>query len=168
LKQEIVGRAVLAGGLGRDQQRKTSTTVRASSLPFDPTSRRRLYLDLGSPSLRRTLCIDNNPLFICTRSIRSNKIPGHLAGHCIHSGGMQQWRSVHVLLAYRVRSYGRVAEFVIPALLPQNSYTGPSGLDDGDQCKCNTVLYNLISACDACQGGSWTPCVDQLLFSPGF
>ncbi|KAI0293052.1 hypothetical protein BC826DRAFT_1097725 [Russula brevipes] len=47
--------------------------------------------------------------------------------------------------------------FVISALLPQNSYTGPSGSDDGDICKCNTVVYNLISACDACQGEPWIP-----------
>jgi len=47
--------------------------------------------------------------------------------------------------------------FVISALLPQNSYTGPSGSDDGDMCKCNTVTYNLISACDACQGSPWIP-----------
>ncbi|KAI0256989.1 hypothetical protein BJV78DRAFT_1150861 [Lactifluus subvellereus] len=46
--------------------------------------------------------------------------------------------------------------FAIPALLPQHSYTGPNGPDNGDVCKCNTVLYNLISACDACQGDSWT------------
>lgn len=46
-------------------------------------------------------------------------------------------------------------KFEIPALLPQNSYTGPSGLDDGDSCKCNTVTYSLLSACAACQEGSW-------------
>ncbi|KAI9455011.1 hypothetical protein BJY52DRAFT_366538 [Lactarius psammicola] len=47
--------------------------------------------------------------------------------------------------------------FAIPALLPQHSYTGPNGIDNGDICKCNTVVYNLISACDACQGESWIP-----------
>jgi len=47
--------------------------------------------------------------------------------------------------------------FLIPPLLPQNSYAGPSGNDDNDLCKCNTVVYNLISACDACQGSPWTP-----------
>lgn len=45
--------------------------------------------------------------------------------------------------------------FTIPALLPQHSYTGPNGQDNDDLCKCNTVLYNLISACDACQGEPW-------------
>jgi len=45
--------------------------------------------------------------------------------------------------------------FTIPTLLPQHSYTGPNGQDDGDLCKCNTVFYNLISACDACQGEPW-------------
>ncbi|KAN0140945.1 hypothetical protein V8E53_001389 [Lactarius tabidus] len=47
--------------------------------------------------------------------------------------------------------------FIIPSLIPGNSYNGPSGADNGDQCKCNTVLYNLLSACDACQGQSWIP-----------
>ncbi|KAI0306316.1 hypothetical protein B0F90DRAFT_732901 [Multifurca ochricompacta] len=47
--------------------------------------------------------------------------------------------------------------FAIPALLPQHSYTGPNGPDNSDLCKCNTVVYNLISACDACQGESWIP-----------
>ncbi|KAI0260275.1 hypothetical protein BC834DRAFT_550588 [Gloeopeniophorella convolvens] len=45
--------------------------------------------------------------------------------------------------------------FTVPALQTGNSYTGPSGADDGNLCKCNTVVYNLISACDACQGSTW-------------
>ncbi|KAH8995355.1 hypothetical protein EDB92DRAFT_197829 [Lactarius akahatsu] len=44
---------------------------------------------------------------------------------------------------------------IITALQPQHYYTGPSGVDNGDTCKCNTVVYNLISACDACQKESW-------------
>lgn len=47
--------------------------------------------------------------------------------------------------------------FSIPPLLQENSYTGPSGTDDRDLCKCNTVVYNLISACGGCQGASWVP-----------
>lgn len=47
--------------------------------------------------------------------------------------------------------------FPIPALLTRNSYLGPSGSDDSILCKCNTVVYNLFSACDACQGASWIP-----------
>jgi len=47
--------------------------------------------------------------------------------------------------------------FTIPPLLPQHSYTGPNGQDNGDLCKCNTVVYNLLSACDACQGETWIP-----------
>jgi len=42
--------------------------------------------------------------------------------------------------------------FTINALQPGFSYLGPSGTDDADLCKCNTVVYNLLSACDACQG----------------
>ncbi|KAI0275887.1 hypothetical protein BGY98DRAFT_1108254 [Russula aff. rugulosa BPL654] len=46
--------------------------------------------------------------------------------------------------------------FSIPPLLPQHSYTGLSELDIGDKCRCNTIAYNLVSACDACQGEEWT------------
>ncbi|KAI0064538.1 hypothetical protein BV25DRAFT_1989821 [Artomyces pyxidatus] len=46
-------------------------------------------------------------------------------------------------------------QFVIAPLQPDHEYTGPSGPDDGDMCKCNTVAYSLISACDACQGAAW-------------
>ncbi|KAH9054540.1 hypothetical protein EDB87DRAFT_1580479 [Lactarius vividus] len=45
--------------------------------------------------------------------------------------------------------------FTIDALQPGYSYTGPSGVDDANLCKCNTVTYNLISACDACQSATW-------------
>ncbi|KAH9005417.1 hypothetical protein EDB86DRAFT_1441507 [Lactarius hatsudake] len=46
--------------------------------------------------------------------------------------------------------------FTIDALQPGSSYTGPSNdTDDVNPCKCNTVTYNLISACDACQGSTW-------------
>ncbi|KAI0250875.1 hypothetical protein BJV78DRAFT_526497 [Lactifluus subvellereus] len=38
---------------------------------------------------------------------------------------------------------------------PGNVYLGPSGTDDGNLCKCNTVSYSLLSACSSCQGGSW-------------
>jgi len=43
-------------------------------------------------------------------------------------------------------------EFTIPPLVPGDSYVGPSGSNDStDLCKCNTVVYSLMSACDACQ-----------------
>ncbi|KAI0297405.1 hypothetical protein BC826DRAFT_1001659 [Russula brevipes] len=45
--------------------------------------------------------------------------------------------------------------FTINSLLPGYSYTGPSGVDNGNLCKCSTVMYSLISACDACQGQDW-------------
>ena len=90
--------------------------------------------------------------FTATRSLLDRSMPG---------GGVQQRWSVHASLAYCVEAYWRVAAFSFPALLPSNSYTGPDGADDGDLCKCNTVFYNLISACDACQGESWIACVDQ-------
>jgi len=46
--------------------------------------------------------------------------------------------------------------FSIPPLEPNHHYIGPDGPDNGDLCKCNTVAYSLISACDACQGNAWT------------
>ncbi|KAH9952298.1 hypothetical protein BGW80DRAFT_1260935 [Lactifluus volemus] len=48
--------------------------------------------------------------------------------------------------------------YTIPKLNPGDSYTGPSGpADASDLCKCNTVVYSLMSACDACQGARWFP-----------
>ncbi|KAH9973127.1 hypothetical protein BGW80DRAFT_1459437 [Lactifluus volemus] len=47
--------------------------------------------------------------------------------------------------------------------LPQGySYTGPTS-DDNTTCKCSTVVYSLLSACDACQG-QWWP--DWYQYSP--
>ncbi|KAH9955848.1 hypothetical protein BC827DRAFT_827384 [Russula dissimulans] len=45
--------------------------------------------------------------------------------------------------------------FTISSLMPGYTYSGPSGPDDSNLCKCSTVAYSLISACDACQGSSW-------------
>ncbi|KAF8274379.1 hypothetical protein EI94DRAFT_1782329 [Lactarius quietus] len=66
------------------------------------------------------------------------------------------------------------ATFTIPPLLPGNSYTGPSEAQGDNLCTCNTVFYNLISACDACQGSSWIPysnwtfnCTSDAKASPG-
>ncbi|KAI0293053.1 hypothetical protein BC826DRAFT_396914 [Russula brevipes] len=42
--------------------------------------------------------------------------------------------------------------FVISALPPQYLYVNPSAQDI---CMCNTVTYNLFSACGACQSQSW-------------
>ena len=47
--------------------------------------------------------------------------------------------------------------FTIPPLAADSySYVGPTGAGDtADLCKCNTVVYSLMSACDACQGADW-------------
>ncbi|KAH9054538.1 hypothetical protein EDB87DRAFT_1702119 [Lactarius vividus] len=51
--------------------------------------------------------------------------------------------------------------FTINALQPGYSYLGPtSDVDDANTCKCNTITYNLISACDGCQGSLWTTWFD--------
>jgi hypothetical protein len=55
------------------------------------------------------------------------------------------------------------AEFNLPAIEPGNSYSGPTTDDEKDLCKCNTVVYSLISACGACQGQRWNRYVPQRL-----
>ncbi|EIM90318.1 uncharacterized protein STEHIDRAFT_119338 [Stereum hirsutum FP-91666 SS1] len=45
--------------------------------------------------------------------------------------------------------------FSLPPLTPGSFYTGPSQAQAGDICMCNSVVYSLISACDACQGAVW-------------
>jgi hypothetical protein len=118
-------------------------------------------------SFRRPSSIDNDTLFalcwcFCRRLTPSNKIP---------AGSWRTWRR-HVTTAVSICTFGAsqtilsaCAAFTVPVLPPDQSYSGPSGVDKGDMCKCNTVVYNLISACDACQGEPWTPCVDRLRFS---
>jgi hypothetical protein len=54
------------------------------------------------------------------------------------------------------RPWGNLLVFTIPDLVPGDSYVGPTGSSDAsDLCKCNTVVYSLMSACDACQDASW-------------
>ncbi|KAH9955186.1 hypothetical protein BGW80DRAFT_375934 [Lactifluus volemus] len=44
----------------------------------------------------------------------------------------------------------------IPPLSPGSTYSGTTGSSyDGPTCMCSTVVYSLLSACAACQGGSW-------------
>ncbi len=44
-------------------------------------------------------------------------------------------------------------------------YSGPSGIDDGNLCLCNTVVYSLLSACDACQSETWITYIFIVSFS---
>ena len=67
-------------------------------------------------------------------------------------------------LAHRVWSYGRVTAFNVG----EPPYVLPGGNPVQDPCVCNTVVYNLLSACSACQGSRWPTCVDRLLFSLRF
>jgi hypothetical protein len=57
----------------------------------------------------------------------------------------------------------RRAVFTIPTLTSEGTvYTGPTGpSDEDDLCKCNTVVYSLMSACGACQGSNWFSCVPR-------
>ncbi|KAH9071171.1 hypothetical protein EDB83DRAFT_320063 [Lactarius deliciosus] len=61
------------------------------------------------------------------------------------------------LVAAQLAAVCNNGTMIITALQPQHYYTGPSGPDNDDICKCNTVVYNLISACDACQDEPWIP-----------
>ncbi|KAH9955180.1 hypothetical protein BGW80DRAFT_375632 [Lactifluus volemus] len=45
-------------------------------------------------------------------------------------------------------------EFHIPALPQGRAYNGPA-YGDNTLCKCSTIVYSLLSACDACQGDPW-------------
>ena len=60
--------------------------------------------------------------------------------------------------------------FTIPTLTSHDTfYTGPTGpTDQNDLCKCNTVVYSLMSACAACQGSNWFSCVCPPPFFPLF
>ncbi|KAH9973126.1 hypothetical protein BGW80DRAFT_286690 [Lactifluus volemus] len=49
----------------------------------------------------------------------------------------------------------------LPVLPSGGSYSGPSA-GDANTCKCNTVVYSLLSACGACQGGSWISWSDYI------
>lgn len=42
--------------------------------------------------------------------------------------------------------------FSFPGLSPGGTYGDASKID---LCECNTVVYSLLSACEACQGGKW-------------
>jgi hypothetical protein len=72
---------------------------------------------------------------------------------------------------FALRSRGEMAShlhyvaFTIDPLQSGYSYTGPSGVDDSNLCKCNTVAYSLISACDACQSETWISYVFIVSFS---
>lgn len=57
----------------------------------------------------------------------------------------------------RLTPRGEKKVFSIPPLANDSySYVGPTGSGDAaDLCKCNTVVYSLMSACDACQGANW-------------
>ena len=111
-----------------------------------------------------TACLSHRAgVFIHRRTILSNKTPVRSQHTCREYAAMAV--SCTFQLAHRVRSYGGVTAFTLPALGTSNVY---SVADNGNQCMCNTVVYNLFSACCGCQGGSWNPCVDLLLFPPGF
>jgi len=62
----------------------------------------------------------------------------------------------HLFFSPRAAGLTNDVVFTIPELVPGDSYVGPTGSSDAsDLCKCNTVVYSLMSACDACQDALW-------------
>jgi hypothetical protein len=75
-------------------------------------------------------------------------VASYLEGVCF--GGRKSFRSVNFLAIFFDRIPDTV--FEIDPLPQGHHYTGaPSG--QGNLCQCNTVVYSLVSACGACQGG---------------
>jgi hypothetical protein len=78
------------------------------------------------------------------------------------------------LRVFRKRTHYRLilplssTAYTIAPLLPGQSYLGPKNARESTICTCNTVLYSLISACDACQGASWITYCFIFIFSPNF
>lgn len=62
---------------------------------------------------------------------------------------------VSILLGCAGIAISSLAEFTVPPLPPGYKYAGPSSFDGSNLCKCNTIVYSLLSACGACQGESW-------------
>ncbi|KAI0290348.1 hypothetical protein BC826DRAFT_1027138 [Russula brevipes] len=58
------------------------------------------------------------------------------------------------VMAYlQATCYG--GSYTVYTLTPGNIYGGPSGIDIFNLCKCNTIVYSLMSACEACQEDPW-------------
>ena len=57
-----------------------------------------------------------------------------------------------------------IAAFTVSPLLSGQEYLGPNDSDNTDVCKCNTVVYALVSACGACQGATWIEYNPSCLF----
>ncbi|KZO99556.1 hypothetical protein CALVIDRAFT_553072 [Calocera viscosa TUFC12733] len=51
-------------------------------------------------------------------------------------------------------------KWFIPSLPSGTHYVGPTTPQLATLCICNTVVYNLVSACAACQGGEWVAWAD--------
>jgi len=45
--------------------------------------------------------------------------------------------------------------FTLPPITPNGSYNGPTVDQSNKKCYCTSVFYSLISACAACQFGTW-------------
>jgi hypothetical protein len=66
---------------------------------------------------------------------------------------------VSVCLACTNIIVSSLAAFTIYPLQSGQSYGRPTGDNSTNLCMCSTVVYSLMSACDACQGETWIPCV---------
>jgi hypothetical protein len=63
-------------------------------------------------------------------------------------------------------SFFALTAYTIGPLQPGYSYVGPETPSEYDPCKCSTVVYSLISACDACQGAQWITYDFNIVLSP--
>jgi len=70
---------------------------------------------------------------------------------------------VSILLGCAGIAVSSLAAFTIQSLPSGYKYTGPSSFDGSNVCKCNTIVYSLLSACGACQGESWFTCDSSCL-----
>ena len=64
--------------------------------------------------------------------------------------------AVNILLPCMGIAPSPTVAWSIGPLSPGWYYLGPNDYTRTDLCLCNSVMYSLISACAACQGGIWT------------
>jgi len=71
------------------------------------------------------------------------------------NGGCESFTFYSCLATAESQRFISFPAFTVPTLVPGYSYTGPSGPDNSNLCKCSTIAYSLISACGGCQGAKW-------------
>jgi hypothetical protein len=69
---------------------------------------------------------------------------------------------IHVTVSL---SHHSLTAYTIDPLTPGYMYSSQNlgAIDDGNLCRCSTVMYSLMSACGACQGGDWSTYASSML-----